>query len=149
MLDGSSQVRIYAGPSQASHIFVCFFNIIFTFQPYSWEVLPSRSFWTSRVSQVSTLIPPGMFLYLLSSIGFSIPTARGFSSNVADSRSRAFRLQEKNTIMHSVRLEPTKLIFIETRTTYQAIGGAIHICEYAMCMVASSQRGTEEKTKYI
>ena len=47
-------------------------------------------------SQVSSLLPPGTFL---SCIGLSIPTARRFSSNVANSRSRALRqsffMQEK------------------------------------------------------
>ena len=43
-------------------------------------------------SQVSSLLPPpGTCLQFLSRIGFSIPTARRFSSNVANSRSRAFR----------------------------------------------------------
>ena len=42
-------------------------------------------------SQVSSLLIPGTCLQFLSRIGFSIPTARRFSSNVANSRSRAFR----------------------------------------------------------
>ena len=42
-------------------------------------------------SQVSSLLPPGTCLQFLSRIGFSIPTTRRFSSNVANSRSRAFR----------------------------------------------------------
>ena len=42
-------------------------------------------------SQVSSLLPPGTCLQFLSRIGFGIPTARRFSSNVAISRSRAFR----------------------------------------------------------
>ena len=42
-------------------------------------------------SQVSALLPPGTCLQLLSRTGFSIPTARRFSSNVANSSSRAFR----------------------------------------------------------
>ena len=42
-------------------------------------------------SQVSSLLPPGTCLQFLSRIGFSIPTALRFSSNVANSRSRAFR----------------------------------------------------------
>ena len=42
-------------------------------------------------SQVSSLLPPGTCLQFLLRIGFSIPTARRFSSNVANSRSRAFR----------------------------------------------------------
>ena len=42
-------------------------------------------------SQVSSLLPPGTYLQFLSRIGLSIPTARRFSSNVANSCSRAFR----------------------------------------------------------
>ena len=41
--------------------------------------------------QVSSLLPPGTCLQFLSRTGFSIPTARRFSSNVANSRSRALR----------------------------------------------------------
>ena len=63
-------------------LFFLFFNITFTFQPYSW---------TSRGHRWSTILPPGACLYFLSRMGFSIPTACQFSSNVADSRSRAFR----------------------------------------------------------
>ena len=40
-------------------------------------------------SQASSL-PPGTCPYFLSRIGFSIPTARRLSSNVANSRFRAF-----------------------------------------------------------
>ena len=42
-------------------------------------------------SQVSSLLLPGTCLQFLSCIGFSIPTARRFSSSVASSRSHAFR----------------------------------------------------------
>ena len=42
-------------------------------------------------SQVSSPLPSGTCLHFLSRIGFSIPTARRFSSNAANSRSRAFR----------------------------------------------------------
>ena len=42
-------------------------------------------------SQVSSLLPPGKCIQFVSRIGFSIPTARRFSSNAANSRSRAFR----------------------------------------------------------
>ena len=42
-------------------------------------------------SQVSALLPPGTCLQFLSCAGFSIPTARRFSSIVANSRFRAFR----------------------------------------------------------
>ena len=41
-------------------------------------------------SQVSSLLPPGSCLQLLSRIGFSNPTDRRFSSRVANSRSRVF-----------------------------------------------------------
>ena len=68
----------------------------------------------------------------LSRLGFSFPAARRFSSNVAHSRSRAFLysicLRDKvpaRTSMHSVRLEPTILILVGTRTTYQATGVAV------------------------
>ena len=60
-------------------------------------------------SQVSSLLPPGTCLQFLSRIGFSIPTARRFSLNVANSRSRAFRypfcMQEKITTSMSTRWE--------------------------------------------
>ena len=42
-------------------------------------------------SQVSSLLPLSSCLHFLSRIGFSNPTARQFSSNVANSRSRVFR----------------------------------------------------------
>ena len=42
-------------------------------------------------SQVSSLLPPGTCLQFSSRIGYSISIARRFSSNVANSRSRAFR----------------------------------------------------------
>ena len=72
---------------------------------------------------MSSLLPRGSCLYFLSRIGFSIPIARRFSSNAANSRSRAFPLfiflckkKSLRTSMHSVRLEPTKLVLIGTRT---------------------------------
>ena len=79
------------------------------------------------------LSPPGKTLdyYRAYQVGFSIPTAHRFSSNVANSRSRAFPepvfIQGKVlTNKHSVRLEPTKLILliVGTRNTYQATGDA-------------------------
>ena len=42
-------------------------------------------------SQVSSLLPPRFLPSILSRIGFSNPTARRFSSSVANSRSRACR----------------------------------------------------------
>ena len=44
-----------------------------------------------RWSQVSSLLAPGTCIQFLSRIGFRIPTASRFSSNVVRSRSRAFR----------------------------------------------------------
>ena len=41
-------------------------------------------------SQVSSLLPPGTYLQFLSHIGFTTPTARRLSSNIAKSSSRAF-----------------------------------------------------------
>ena len=51
---------------------------------------PQQSF-DKPWSRASFLLPPGTCLRFLSRIGFSIPTARRFSSSVASSRSRAFR----------------------------------------------------------
>ena len=42
-------------------------------------------------SQVSSHLPPGTCLQFISRIGLSIPTARRLSSNVNNSRFRAFR----------------------------------------------------------
>ena len=70
---------------------------------------------------MSTLLPPGFRLQFLSRIGFSNPTARRFSSSVANSRSRAFRKticaahkkksQRIYTSMHLTGLELTKLTY--------------------------------------
>ena len=54
---------------------------------------------------------------------FSISTGRRFSLNAPNSRSRDFRwsaFTQENvlTSIHSVRLEPSKLILVSTRTTY-------------------------------
>ena len=57
-----------------------FFRLAFTFQLLD-------KLW----SQVSSLLSPGTCLQFLSRIGFSIPTARRLSSNVANSCFRAFR----------------------------------------------------------
>ena len=72
-----------------------FFNHHFHFQLNL--LVPGRRFTLSGLflnkpwSQVSSLLPPGTCLLLLSLMGFSISTARRFSSNVANSRFRAFR----------------------------------------------------------
>ena len=123
------------------HFFIFLF-MTFTFQLNLYQV-PGRRFYPQRASGQAVVtgvylpfFPPGTCLYFLSRIGVCIPTACRFSSNVANSRSRAFRYlviiffkQEKasinrSTSMHSVRLEPTKLILTRTRTTYHATGDA-------------------------
>ena len=88
-------------------------------------------------SRVSSLLPPGTCLQFLSRIGFSIPTARRFSSNVVNSRSRAFPLiiiffarKSPYEYVHSVRIELAKLILVGTRITYQATADAG--CAYYM-----------------
>ena len=81
-------------------------------------------------SQVSSLLPPVTCLQFLSRIGFSISTTRRFSSNVANSRSGAFRWsifharKSPYQCVHSVRIEIAKLILVGTRITYQATGDA-------------------------
>ena len=69
---------------------------------YIFFTLLLSSFWTRRGSQVSPLLPPGSCLQFLSRLGFSNPSARDFSSSVASSRSRAFRMpicaQEKGLL---------------------------------------------------
>ena len=60
------------------------FLVTFTFQPNSWEVLPSTSFFgTSRDHRCLPFYPPGTCLYFLSRVGFSFPIARRLSSRVA------------------------------------------------------------------
>ena len=70
-----------------------FFIIAFTLQLNSYDMI--GDFTLSDLldkpwSQVSSLLPRYVPSFL-SRIGFSIPTARRFSSSVANSRSRAFR----------------------------------------------------------
>ena len=57
----------------------------------SWEVLSSTNLLDKPWSQVSSLLPSGTYLHVLSRRGFSIPTARRCLSSVSNSRSRAFR----------------------------------------------------------
>ena len=65
-------------------IAVFFSSLTFAFHPNSYLV-PGKVFLDKPWSQVSSLLPPGTRLYFLSRMGFSIPTARRFSSNVATS----------------------------------------------------------------
>ena len=62
-------------------------------------------------SQVSSLLP-GTCLHFISRTGFSIPTARRFSSNV---RYSIFMQEKVLTSVHSMRIEPTNLILVGTR----------------------------------
>ena len=96
-------------PGQIQHI-----DVFFSSHTSSFQLLDKP--W----SQVSTLLPPGSCLHFLSRIGFNNPTARRFSSSVANSRSRAFRksicAQNKNsprmyTSMHRGGFELTKLTY--------------------------------------
>ena len=86
---------------------------------------------SSGQAVVTAVVPstPRYVPSILSRVSFSIPTARRFSSNVANSRSCAFRqsiiMQEKvptYEYVHSVRVDLAKLILVGTRTTYQATG---------------------------
>ena len=113
-------------------IYQVYIIVAFACQPNSLEVLFTLSGLLGKPwSQVSTRLPPGTCF--LSLVGFSIPTARRFSSSIAISRSRAFRYQYSWSLFYarkrvprtsrlSVKLESTKLIFVGTRTTYQATG---------------------------
>ena len=79
-------------------------------------------------SQVSPLLPPGHVPSFLSRIGFRIPTARRFSSNCCYLMFSRFPLiilssgKSSCEYVHSVRIEPTKLILVGTRIIYQATG---------------------------
>ena len=102
-------------------------------------------FVANPLSQVSSFLPPGRCFHFYGAylVRFCIPTAHRFSSNLATSRSGAFRsspfLQEiVPTILHSVRLEPTKLILIGTRTTYQAAGDAGTYLSFASLILVVS-----------
>ena len=55
-------------------------------------------------SQMLSILSPGTCLQSLSSIWFSIPTARRFSPNVANSRCRAFRLSLFSSKKKSLRV---------------------------------------------
>ena len=86
---------------------------------------PQRSSWQAVVTGV---VPSPWYVpSFLSSIGFSFSTARRFSSNVANSGSRAFRQWistqgnvPASTDVHWVRTEPTKLIWVGTSIPYRA-----------------------------
>ena len=71
-----AQLRI-SSQNKAKFKFLIFFCVHPPFFFFFFTHLLS-SFWTSRVSQVSPLLPPGSCLRFLSRIGFSNPTARQF-----------------------------------------------------------------------
>ena len=90
------------------------------FFPFFFFAHLLSSFWTSRGHRCRPFFPPGTCHRFLSRIGFSNPTARRFTSSVANSRSRAFRksicAQEKvpprtYSSMHSGGLELAKLTY--------------------------------------
>ena len=84
--------RLEEGEERIFLFFFCFLPSLLISS--SWRFYPQRSSGQGRPwSQVlvSSLLPPGTCLRFSSRIGFSIPTARRSSSNVANSRSRAFR----------------------------------------------------------
>ena len=66
---------------------------------------------------MSTHLPPGTCLYFLSRIGFSIPTARRFSSNVATLHQFA---QEKARDLYIIR--PCTLRFFQIDNTKVLLG---------------------------
>ena len=104
--------------------FSFFFMITFALQLNSYLVSSftlSGLFLDGPWSQVSSLLHSGTCLHCLSHVGFSLPTARRFPSKAPNSSCRVFRYSifiQAHTSMHSVRLEPTKLILAGTRTTY-------------------------------
>ena len=86
--------KIGRGEPDRVHFVFCFF--LFFYHHFYFPAQLVGSFTLSDLldkpwSQASSLLPPGTFLLFLSRIGFSIPTTRRFSLNVANSRSRASR----------------------------------------------------------
>ena len=86
-------------------------------------------------SHVSTLLPPGIYvpsIFVAHRVQHSHCSSILIECSYHNSRSRASRLsilRKKKPLlvracMHSVRLEPTKLVLIGTRTTYRATGDA-------------------------
>ena len=96
-----AQLILYRWPLVVYCFFLFFVGKNFAFHLNSLEISPSATFWTSRDhmvtshghrpwSQVSSLRPPNIYVPSFSSqTGFSVPTARRFSSNFANRRSRA------------------------------------------------------------
>ena len=85
-------------------------------------------------SQVSSLLPPGTCLKFLSRMGFSIPTARRFSSLLLThaltlSANHFFFNARKSPyeFVYSVRIELATLTLLGTRITYQATEDAGYI----------------------
>ena len=94
----------------------------------------TRRFYSQRSSgqkpwsQVSGVVPsPRCVPSFFSRIGFSIPTARRFSSNECCQLTLFLALSDnqflcKKKSLRSVRIELTKLILVGTRITYKATG---------------------------
>ena len=122
---------VSAGIFDSPVLFICLFQHHFYFPAYLLGGFTFGDLLGRPWSRVSSLIPPTTCLSVLSRIGFRIPLLveiHRMELTHALARSATvffFLIQEKvPTSMHSVRLEPTKLIFIGTRTTSKATGGA-------------------------
>ena len=75
-------------------------------------------------------------------MGFSIPTARRLLSNVVHSRSRDFResfffVENLYEYVHSVIIEPAKVILVGTGIIYEATGdaGIVHCMSIILYLV--------------
>ena len=89
----STSWYLFTGTSSTVHVspfFSSFLSSLLLSTSTRRRFYPQRSSGQAVVTGVVPS-PPGTCLQFLSRIGFSIPTARRFSSNVANSRSRAFR----------------------------------------------------------
>ena len=95
-------------------VFVFVFVITFTFQLNSWEVFTLSDLLDKPWSQVSSL-PPGTCLHFYRAQGSAFPLLVD-SSIVAHSHSHFplmnfYARNSPHEYVHSVRIEPTKLIF--------------------------------------
>ena len=110
----------------------------FTFQPNSLEVYPQQ---TSGQAVVTGVYPCPRYVPLLfvahrvSAFPLLVDLHRMYVTHaLALSANQCFMQQEAPTSVHSARLEPTKLILMGWRTTYQATGDAGGACVYCSSM---------------
>ena len=137
----TSYKKKYCRPVHMFFSFIYFFYHHFYFPAQLGGGFTLRDLLDKPWSQVSSLLPPGTCLQSLSRIGFSTPTARRFSSNVANSRSRAFRWsiffsawKSPYEYVHSVRIELAKL----TGIIYLIYLGSLHVNTNSVSFVAFS-----------